>query len=298
MRKILFVAVIFALAMITLTPVYAGVTRSDPPWLGTTYRGADEYYGVSVYAYEEGDKAVLSLKVTNDKAVSINVTSVYVSFDWGLNYSSTQVNATRPLTLKTHETRAFFIEFTVPDTTVASNLYTHAYTIVARYSYPNATDPTKTIREYYYFFAEDFVVYSADQADAVNYMRIISTYMPSLSTYWQSARAKILWNKASKEVNTAREYYRQGDFYSAKQHFGNALDYVDQGWLAEEEYQTAQQDLQIQRTQAEIKSLEAMANLFNGLSAMWMLFGIGGLLFGIGYIVKWFAHMRMKKAEA
>lgn len=296
MKKPLF-AIVVALTILVLAPAHAAVTRSDPPWLGTTFRGVDDYYGVYVYAYTEGDNAVLSIKVRNDKAFSVNVTSVYVTFDWGLNYTSTQVNATNPLTLKSLETRAFFIEFEVPDTSVASNLYTHSYTVVARYSYPNATDPTKKISEYYELFAEDFVVYSADQADAVDLARVITGYIPTSPSSWQSAAAKIFWNKAWKEINTAKEYYRQGDFFSAKQHYTNALNYVDQGWAAEETYQTTQQELQIQMTQAQIRSLDAMANFFNGLSMMWMLFGVGIILFGIGYIVKWAMQPRVKKTE-
>ena len=279
-------------------PVFAGVTKSDPAWLGTIFVGQDDYYGVEVYAYEAGDNAVLSLKVRNDESFDINITKVYVTFDWGLNYSSTQVNTTNPLTLKPFETRVFFIEFQVPYISIASNLYTHSYTIVAMYSYPNATDPTKTITDYYELFAEDFAVFSTDQAEALSLKRTIDTYFPSSPTNWQSARARILWNKAWKEIESGNEYYRQGEFSTSRQHYTAALDYIDQAWLAEETYLTTLEELQIQETQARIKSLEAMANFFNGLSTMWTLFGIGGILFGIGYIIKWLVHIRVKKTEA
>jgi tetratricopeptide (TPR) repeat protein len=259
--------------------------------------GKDSYYGVEVYAYETGDKAVLSVKVRNDEPFSINVTRVYVSFDWGLDYNSTEVNATNPLTLEPFETRPFFIEFQVPYISIASNLYTHSYTIVAMYSYPNATDPTKTITEYYEFYADDFAVYSTDQAEAINLNRTIQKYFPQTPTTWYSARAQILWNKAWKEINSGNEYYRQGDFSASRQHYTAALDYIDQAWLAEETYLTTQEELQVQETQATIKTLEAMANFFNGLSTMWNLFGIGAILFGIGYILKWLTHMRIKKTE-
>jgi hypothetical protein len=43
-----------------------------------------------------------------------------------------------------------------------------------------------------------------------------------------------------------------------------------------------------------------MANFFNGLSTMWILFGIGAILFSIGYIIKCSAlrHLRSKPQEA
>lgn len=298
MKKLFLVTMAFVLAMATLMPVHAAVSKSDPPWLGTTFKGTDDYYGATVYAYMTGTTAVLPVVVTNDEAFDINVTKVYVLFDWGLNYTSVQVNTTEPLTLKPHESRVVFIDFTVPTTTVASNMYTHFYTIVAVYTYPNVTDPSKILEDYYKLSDDDFAVYSADQADAVDLNRIINGYFPTSPTGLSSARGRILWNKAWKEINSAREYYRQGDFAGARLSFSSALDYIDQIWLAEETYYTADEELDFRRTEAEIKSLESMANLFNGLSAMWMLFGIGGILFGIGYIVKWLAHMRSKTLEA
>jgi hypothetical protein len=291
MKKLLFTAIVCLLLVVALAPVYAEITKKE--WLGTTYKGDDDYYDMEVNAYETLTTAVLAVTVKNDKTFTINITKVYVTFDWRLNYTSVQVNATNPETLEKNEVRVFFINFQVPNISVASNLYTHSYTIVTEYFYPNATNPSQKLTGSYEFFDDDFAVYSADQADAVDLKRIIGTFSPpSTPPGWQSAKARILWNKALKEKSSGIEYYRQGEFTRAEQSFSTTLDYIDDAWDAEEAYLTAKEELDFQKLEAEVRNLDAMSSLFNGLSIMWTYFGIGGILFGIGYIVKWLAHMR------
>jgi hypothetical protein len=293
MKKLLFTAIVILLLVVALAPVYAEITKKE--WLGTTYKGTDDYYGMEVNAYETLTTAVLAVTVKNDKTFTINITKVYVTFDWRLNYTSVQVNATNPETLEKNEVRVFFINFQVPAISVASNLYTHSYTIVTEYSYPNATNPSQKLTGSYEVFDGDFAVYSADQADAVDLKRIIGTFSPpSTPPGWQSAKARILWNKALTENNSGIEYYRQGEFTRAEQSFSTALDYINEAWDAEEAYLTVYEDLQIQEMEARIRNLDAMSNFFSGLSTMWMLFGVGGILFGIGYITKWLAHARVR----
>ncbi len=302
MKKPLFIAIVSLLALATLVPVYADITGWT--WLGTTYTGPDEYYSPSpprpnINAYESGATAVLAVTVENEEGHNITVTSVYVNMDWDDTYKSTQVSATNPETLDDDDVRVFFVEFKVPNTTVASNLFTHSYKIVVEYFYyPNVSDPTLTKTDKYTEFGDNFVVYSADQADAMDLMRIIDRFSPP-AYGWRSVRAQILWNRAENETNNGEEYYRRGDFYEAKQHFSTALEYINQAWAAEEAYLTVIEELNIRQIEADIKSLDSMANFFNGLSTMWTLFGIGGILFAIGYIIKWSVHARGRsKPEA
>jgi len=120
-----------------------------------------------------------------------------------------------------------------------------------------------------------------------------------VTTGWRSVRAQILWNRAANETNNGEEYYRRGDFYEAKQHFSTALEHINQAWDAEEAYLTVIEELNIRQIEADIRSLDSMSNFFNGLSTMWTLFGIGGILFAIGYIIKWSVHARGRsKPEA
>jgi len=192
-----------------------------------------------------------------------------------------------------------FINFKVSNSTVVSNLYTHSYTTVAEYSYLNATNPYQILTGEYDYFGDDFVVYSADQADAMNLIGIIGRFSPPFPYGWSSVRAQILWNRATNETNSGQEYYRQGDFQAAKERFSTALGHINQAWNAEEAYLTVKEELDIREIEANIKSLDSMANFFNGLSTMWILFGIGGILFGIDYIIKWSVHARRhSKPEA
>jgi len=297
MKKPLFVAIVSLLALATLVPVYADIT--DKTWLGTTYTGRDDYYDYDVKAYESGTTAILAITVRNWEGFDINVTSVYVTFDWDATFTSTQASTTNPETLEDHEVRVFFINFQVPNTTIASNLYRHSYTIVVEYSYPNATNPFQILTGEYDYFGDDFVVYSADQADAMNLVGIIGRFSPPSPYGWSSVRAQILWNRAMNETNSGQAYYRQGDFQAAKERFSTALDHINQAWNAEEAYLTVMEELNIRQIEANIKNLDSMANFFNGLSTMWILFGIGGILFSIGYIMKWSVHARRhSKPEA
>jgi hypothetical protein len=191
---------------------------------------------------------------------------------------STEVNATTTgrITMRNGEIRVIFINFTVPDISVASNLYTHSYVITANFT--GGVPPYTTS-------GNNFAVYSVDQADAMNLADIIASF-PQPSS-WQSAQAQILANEAENETATAARYYQQGNFGAAKQSYNNALNDLNQAWSVEQSYLTTLQDLQIQQTQAEIRNLDAMTSFFNGLSTMWVLFGIGWVLLGLGYIVKW-----------
>jgi hypothetical protein len=121
--------------------------------------GLGEYYDYYVNAYESGAAAVLTVTMRKWEGSDINVTSVYVTFDWDATFTSTQVSTTSPETLEDHEVRMFFINFKAPNSTVVSNLYTHSYTIVAEYSYPNATNPFQILTNEYDCFGDDFVVY-------------------------------------------------------------------------------------------------------------------------------------------
>jgi hypothetical protein len=112
-----------------------------------------------------------------------------------------------------------------------------------------------------------------------------------------SAQAQILWNQATNETATAYRDYTEGNFAAAEQGFSNALNDKNQAFAAEQSYLTSLQSLQTQQTQAGINYLNALTSFFNGLSTMWVLFGIGWVLLSIGYIVKWL-HKRPEPQTA
>lgn len=278
-KSILAILALVLLALVSI-PAYADITSHT--WLGTAFTGHDDYYNANVNAYRTGTTAVLTTTIQNNRPSGSNITltKVYVTFDWGTTYSSTQAT-----NITNGASRTFYINFTVPDVTIASNLYRHSYTIFADYTYKNVTGSNIISTRYQSSLYDDFVVLSADQADAVNVFETIDSF--PFPSSWQSAQAQILANEAENQTNTGDRYYAQGNFAGAKQAYTNALNDLNSAWNAEQSYLTTLQDLQIQRTQAEIGSLNAMTSFFNGLSTMWVLFGIGWVLLGIGYIIKW-----------
>jgi hypothetical protein len=294
MRKPIFVLIAFLLVAAALIPAYADIY--DRAWIGNTFTGTDNYYGDgTIYAFKEGTTAVLAVTVRNTNTTSrFNITSVYAKFDWGSTYTSAQVSTANPATLAVGATRVFFISFAVPNVTDVSNLYRHSYTIYAEYTVKNATGTNwLTGAPIYQGFYNDFVIYSTDQADAMNLAQIVGTFNAP-SSGWQSYRARILYNRAVNETNSGRLYYAEGDFASAKQSFAAALDDINSAWSTEEDYLTIQDELNTQEWQAEINGMNAWASFLNGFSTLWVLIGIGWVLLGIGYIVKW---LRMRRPE-
>lgn len=293
MKKAIFVVIAFLLVAAALIPAYADV--STRTWLGTAYTGVDKYYDQSttVYAYQEGTTAVVAVTVTNSNATStkgFNVTSVYMSFDWGSTYTSTQVSAANPLQIAIGSSRVFFINFTVPNTTTASNRYIHSYTIYATYKMANSSN--YLLSGTYSHFYDDFVVYSTDQAAAMDLLRIITSFS---APTWTSAQAQILSNMALNETSSGNAYYAEGNFTRAKESYTTALNDLNTALSDEQSYESMQQDLQTQTTQAQIASMNAYASFLNGFSTLWVLLGIGWVLLGIGYIIKW---LRTKRPEA
>lgn len=292
MRKPIIAIAVFILLGMALLPTYADIPNNGLTWLGYTFSGTDAYYDQSaVNAYRTGTTAVLAVGVNNANSIKwasnvINVTHVGITFDWGQTFNSTQVSVTKPIPVS-GTVRVFFVNFTVPDTTTASNLYRHYYTVTVNYqTYNNSNTFHQVLQGSYNSSAQDFVVYSGDQADAMNLKNIYASYPPFFFSN-MSAQAQILLNQAANETATANRYYAAGNFAAAKQSYSNALNYKNLALSAEQSYLTTLQDLQTSLTQAQINSLNAMTSFFNGLSTMWVLFGIGWVLLSIGYIVKW-----------
>lgn len=289
--------VLFVLVSI---PAYADITSHT--WLGSFYSGYDGYYNGNVVAYQSGSTAVLQVTVQNNKpsGSNISVTKVYLTFDWGSTYASSQVSASNSTLITNGASHTFGINFTVPDVSLASNLYIHSYTIFADYNYKNPLNTSQTIfTRYQSSLFDDFAVYSPDQAVAMELNRTVQSYPPLIFSSFSnikinnvtfgsiSAQAQILWNEAANETATAYRYYTEGNFAAAKQSFSNALNDKNQAFATEQSYLTTLQDLQTQQIQAEIRNLDAWTSFFNGLSTMWVLFGIGWVLLSLGYIVKW-----------
>lgn len=151
------------------------------------------------------------VSVYNDWYANITVTAVKVWFDWNVNYTSTET----PQVVKLNENRNFKINFTVPSTTVASNMIPHSFRIYVEFSY----DTSKSYWTYSPW--ESFAVYSEDQAEARDlYLELEAfRYMPPV---FISSEARTSWLEAQIEFRAGNTDYRRGNFTGAKTHYQTA----------------------------------------------------------------------------
>lgn len=287
--------------------VQAEIEEDWTTWVNYAFKGTDEFYDKDVVAYRMGSNATLAVAVRNHLAIWINVTVVGISFDWQKPtagwYNSTQANTSKQVRLESGETRYFIINFTVPEITTAYSVV-HDYTV-----YVEGIDQlgnsltgaawTKTREDLFGANKQYFVVYSADQAQAMQSAQTIDGIKTSLGipVEWSSAKAGLLWKKAMNETSIADFYYSQGDFENANTHYSLALTMIDLAFDAEETRGVKLEDAEIKAAEAEAKYFDALANFYNGFSNMWTLLGVALVLFAIGYIIRGFATLRKPAAS-
>jgi len=297
MKKAFFVvAVLFLLALTSISMVAHVQADSiqEWSWRGYITFGTEPFYHERVVAYEEKSTAILDVSVKNDYSPSkpVNVSAVKVGFDWNENYTSTQASMDSPVVMQHSEIRVFTVSFTLPNTTVASNLYLHGYTVYVEHV--NSTTGAKRIVGTWvgHSYDEDyyFAVYSHDQAAARRASQIISGFatMPKFNT----TKAKLLWGRADNETNTAESLYNRGDFAGASERYEAALSLMRQAFQYEESRDVNFDAAELALLDAQVKQIEAWANYANGLSNLWTLLGVAAVLIAIGYIVKALAALR------
>jgi len=292
-----------SLALSVAVSVQAESIEKDwTTWVNYAFKGTDEFYHKDVVAYKAGSNATLAVAVKNHLALWINVTVVGVSFDWQKPaagwYNSTQASKSKPVRMKSGETRYFIVNFTVPEITTAYAVV-HDYTVYAEGvdELGNPLTGGDWIKTRAALFGADkqyFVVYSADQAEAQQKAEAIDGIKRALGTpvTWSSAKAGLLWKKAMNETSIADYYYDLGNFANAKSHYSAALSLITQAFDAEQTRGVRLEDAEIKSAEAEAKYFDALANLYNGFSNMWTLFGVALVLFAIGYIIRGFATLR------
>jgi len=314
--SVLFVVTLSLIA--TVGPAEAGVF-SPVHWIDPVFSGSDPFYGTNVNAYGNGSTAKVVFRLYNDYWIwpnyrTVNVSAVHVWFDWNQNYSVTYAT---PLQVGPLQTRTFTISFTVPNTTIASNMYYHTWKIYVEHV--NATTGTTKLRTRWtynpsypstdYYFA----VYSPDQADATALYEELNAKIASAPSF-SSYEAQQFWSKTVTERNIGRDMYHQyGDFADAETHYQAGLDNFDQAMAAETAYDEARDRLRIEEDEADIRRdnataeaavteanaamIEANASMTTADATMttanailnqsyaWILFGIGFIFMGIAAIV-------------
>jgi hypothetical protein len=110
-------------------PGSAGAAIVSRQWAETAYAGTDDFYGTTVYAYEAGSTAKLTVKVYNGESGDVTIKDAKIQFDWGQEYAAT----VWPAEISQGEYGLVNFEFEVPSIDVASNKVLHSYTIVVGY---------------------------------------------------------------------------------------------------------------------------------------------------------------------
>jgi hypothetical protein len=223
-------------------------------WIGTSRTGSDPFYGTSIVGYQAGNTATLAINfgvLPGDSQV--NVTKVTVYFDWGTNYTSASGGV--PVIINPGVLRTFTITIPVPQISTATNTVTHTYTIFVEYKIP----PSPLIRART-VSGSNFVVYSGDQAAAMNYMQRLggptSSSGYSLPVF-RTSQASALQAQATAEANLGQSLYSSGDFPNARLHLANANNLLGNA--------------------TSIEQSRSSALDFSGIVSGW-----GGLLLGIG----------------
>ena len=250
------------------------------------YKGYDSYYGAYIVAYLDGSTVYVTIPVYNSLdpyygyGYNINVTDVYMVFDWGLNVSC---NTDLPVTIDYGENGYFEISFPANEDD-ASNAWAHMYTTYAKFNYTyygfNYTSTWVSSYDY------KFVVWSEDQNDAMDLSRTYSAYASAYPPYYfSSTEGSLLASKAAAEASQGSALWAVGNFTQAKTHYQNAVNYYEDAFAAEEDTGVEMEGINMNATkkEADAAMLEAQATMNQAYG--YILLGLGFVLIGIGAIV-------------
>ena len=317
MKRILLAVLLCTLAatmfLTSIRPAKAWIDSVN--WIGE-FHSYDIYWSTyNLRAFEEGTLAQMAVRVYNQWAYNLNVSAVIVYMDWNQNYSSTQASETTPSVMPPYTYRTFLITFTVPSVTVASNLYTHGYTVYVEYL--NGTGHKQPFD--HWSFSSGFYVYSNDQKDC---MRSYDEVQAMFNTYGSSPgfstnNASVMWREGYMQYQLAYNAHSRGAFTTAMNYYSSALGKMNTALGIEADYDLNWQNYEdasdrawdtiyMQEEQAYVLNLEAQANATimeadamstNASARMtlaqaaltqsyaWIVFGIGFIVFGFAAVV-------------
>jgi hypothetical protein len=258
-------------------PAHASISSHN--WVDTLLKNeTDPFLGYVSAGYQTGSTANLKINIVNDLPSNkkMNISAVYVSFDWGMNYSSTEANYTQTLfyRLSPGMSHVFTITFTVPPTTVASNLMTHSYVIYVKdinaggtEIHPYSNSPIS---------GSNFAVLSDDQVTCIETSGEISKY--SGYGVFMTAEAKELSLMASGAKTLADNAYKKANFVVAAANYQDSLSLYQDAWGNETSivsgFETSLKDM-----------IDTSSGAINMMGLGYVIFGLGWVFIGIGVII-------------
>jgi len=277
MKKLTILLSLSALMAFTLfapaIPAHASILSHN--WVDTLLKNeTDSFLGSVSAGYQTGSTANLKINVYNHLTAKMNISAVYVSFDWGINYSSTEANLTQTLIyrLSPGMSHVFTITFTVPDTTVASNLMTHSYVI-----YVDDVNVVGTkLHSNSPSYGSSFAVLSGNQATCIETKREISKY--SGYGVFMTAEAKQLSLMASGAKTLADNAYQKGNFGDAATNYQDSLSLYQDALGNETSI--------ISGFETSLKGMiDFSSGAINMMGLGYVIFGLGWVFIGIGVII-------------
>jgi len=249
-------------------------------WISTAVRNEyDSFYGSYVTAYEENTSAFLVVSVSNDlHDGQLNVSTVKVGFDWGVNYTSSECSADNPFGIASSQSHVFTTNFTVPSALFASNLVTHSYTIYVESV--NSTTGPKGIVTSWTMNGNGFAVFSTDQAAAHEYEQEVDAY-PTTNFNgipFLTANARQLLQESNVAKTLATNSYARGDFSKAATYYKNSLTSIQQAWSNETSKWSTFED-------AIADILHGGGNLLTMQGYAWLIFAVAFLIMSIGVLI-------------
>lgn len=224
-------------------------------WLGQVHN-YDPYWGAWQRVFPENTIATLQVTVNNPSGtIPLNISAVKVWLDWNINYSSTECSVSTPLVIQPLTSHTFTVTFTVPDTSTASNLVMHTYTI-----FVEEFNPTTGVSLHSSVWGSNFVVYSTIQKDAQRLYDELSVLV-TLAPPWgfNSVEANMLWGNGTLEYLFGLSSHQSGDFNNAKARYETARGLLHQALSTETSFSKQMEDMQLLLLQAQVAEAQADA---------------------------------------
>ncbi len=299
-------AIIGLLSVSASTSVSAQFIQSPPTprWTGAAFSGDDGFLGSVTAAYRNGSTASLFVVVNNAPDTSpnfcscpLNVSAVKVFMDWGKNYSSTSPvpSVSTPVQIMPSQTMGFTITFTVPDITVASNLFVHNYEIIVeQVRSPHFGPPPAPILlcESPFGMTEcrfpGFAVLSPDQAAAHDLIKRLDPILSGGSSVlgaFTSPQAKVLAFNLFLNFTRGDDLYKRGDFSGARSALQSASSLLSQAISAESSFETAKNQSTSAMNNSTVTVNKSTADLNNARMGSENIRAWGFLLAGLGVVV-------------
>lgn len=276
LKIILLATMMMGFALLS-TANFAHASITGHNWFGAVIKDqTDSFLGYVSAGYRAGSSARLVVNVNNHLTNrQMNISAVKVWFDWGINYTSTEANITNVYVIPTGTSHLFTVTFTVPDTTIASNLVKHSYKIYVEDV--NATSGSKKqLNSNGPLDGSNFAVLSDAQATAIETNREIDKY--SGYGMFITAKGRELSLIASGTRNLGYNAYQRGDFSGAAANYQEALKLYQYAWSNETDsvsgFEQAFKDLMI-----------SGQGTLNMVGLGYITFGIGWVFIGIGVII-------------